>query len=600
MASKERKKRETTEKALRPIRPSAAITDEYNRKLMRLIREMQDSVVYWLKASYRQNEDRIVAYDESPSEMLRRTMKELADRWLKKFDVAAERLAEWFSQSVEKRSTDQMKKILRDGGISVQFEMTPAMRDTLEATVNANVSLIKSIPQKYFTEVEGLVQRSVQTGRDMGYLSNELQKRYGITRRRADLIARTQNEMATAAFNKVRMLEAGITEAVWLHSHAGKAPRPTHVKAGREREKFDVAKGWFDPDPKVRRHIQPGELINCFPAETVLKFAQDVKVAFRAWYSGELSQLVMEGDETLTATPNHPVLTPNGWIAIGSLKEGDYVIKVSDHGIKPIVDETDRHKSMSSIIDAFDTIRCEGNADVTLGADFHGDIVEGNVDVVFANNPLSFGLKPSIGESFDKLPLAMSDVSAFGVGFRDKLFVASGSTSDRIMCGFGQFSATIGTDAIHSDCIGFAGTSALDAVLSQYSPDDSPLAATSNVDSNGKLTVSRKITGDDGVLVKVVDGVGGLPALSAIRDGDASILKVPSDSIGPKANDGGYFGQSHTLKYELVRVVDNTRRDFSGHVYTLETECGWFAVSNAAIITKNCRCTSRPVIKGFS
>lgn len=263
MASKTRQKRESRDKVLRPVRPSAAITDEYYRKLMRLIREMNDSTVYWLKASYRREEDRIVAYDESPAEMLRRTMKDLSDRWLKKFDTAAEQLAKWFSVSVEKRSTEQLKKILKDGGIAIDFQMSQGMKDILDATVQQNVSLIKSIPEKYFTEVEGLVMRSVQTGRDMGYLSSELQKRYGITRRRAELISRTQNEMATAAFNKVRMLEAGITEAQWVHSGGGKEPRPTHVKAGHDKVRFDIATGWFDPDPKVRRHIQAGELISC-------------------------------------------------------------------------------------------------------------------------------------------------------------------------------------------------------------------------------------------------------------------------------------------------------------------------------------------------
>lgn len=263
MASKERKRKAKDEKVLRPVRPSAAITAEYDAKLVKLIREMQDSVTWFLKASYRKQEPRIMAEDESPADALRRTMKELAARWIKRFDQAAVKMAEWFAQSVENRSTSQLKKILKDGGISVEFQVTPAMRDIMDATVNQNVSLIRSIGSQYFTEVEGMVMRSVQTGRDMGQLSKDLQARFGITKRRAELISRTQNEMATAAFNKVRMLEAGITEAVWLHSHAGKTPRPTHVKAGREREKYDVAKGWFDPDPKVRRYIQPGELINC-------------------------------------------------------------------------------------------------------------------------------------------------------------------------------------------------------------------------------------------------------------------------------------------------------------------------------------------------
>lgn len=261
MASKTRAQRNKNEKVLRPVRPSAAITAQYTAKLDRLIVEMQNSVSYFLKASYRKNEPRILAEDESPSEALRRTMRELASRWVKKFDIASVQLGEWFAQSVEKRSTDQLKKILKDGGIAIDFQMTQGMRDIRDATVNQNVALIRSIPQQYFAEVEGMVQRSVQTGRDMGQLADDLQKRFGITKRRAAFISRDQTEKATAAFNKVRALEAGIEEAQWLHSHAGKNPRPTHVKAGRDKVRYQVAQGWFDP--AVQRYIQPGEEINC-------------------------------------------------------------------------------------------------------------------------------------------------------------------------------------------------------------------------------------------------------------------------------------------------------------------------------------------------
>lgn len=261
MASKERRKRDKTEKVLRPVRPSAAITAEYEAKLVKLIREMQDSVVYWLKASYRQNEPRIMAMDETPADALRRTMKELAARWIKKFDQASVKLAEWFAQSVERRSTQQLKKILKDGGLSVEFQLTPAMRDVMDATVNANVGLIKSIPAKYFSEVEDMVQRSVQAGRDMGQLSSDLQKRFGITKRRAEFIAIDQNEKATSAFNRARLLEAGITEAQWEHSGGGRDKRPTHVKASRDKVRYPVAEGWFDP--AVGEKIQPGYLPRC-------------------------------------------------------------------------------------------------------------------------------------------------------------------------------------------------------------------------------------------------------------------------------------------------------------------------------------------------
>lgn len=145
--------------------------------------------------------------------------------------------------------------------MTVEFQMTPAMRDILGATVNQNVTLIKSIPAQYFEQVEGLVMRSVQTGRDLGSLAKELEARHGVTRRRAALIARTQNNMASAAMNKARQIEVGIAEAVWVHSAAGREPRPTHAKAGRERVTYNVSEGWYDPHEG--RHIQPGELINC-------------------------------------------------------------------------------------------------------------------------------------------------------------------------------------------------------------------------------------------------------------------------------------------------------------------------------------------------
>lgn len=256
-----RQRRDRSEKALRPVHPNLGIEAAYRKRLDSLIEAMHRSVVYWLKASYRANEPRILALDETPADALRRSMRELSARWLKKFDDAAEALADYFTQSVEKRSSAALKKILRDGGMSVEFKMIPVMRDIVDATVHQNVALIKSIPAQYLEQVEGMVMRSVQTGRDLGQLSDDLQKRLGITKRRAALIARTQNEMATSAFNRVRLQEVGIEEAIWVHSGAGREPRPTHQKAGRERIRFSVSKGWFDP--AVKRFIQPGELINC-------------------------------------------------------------------------------------------------------------------------------------------------------------------------------------------------------------------------------------------------------------------------------------------------------------------------------------------------
>jgi len=85
--------------------------------------------------------------------------------------------------------------------------------------------------------------RSVQTGRDLGTLAQELETRYGTTKRRAAFIAQSQNNIATATMIRTRQAELGITQAVWLHSAGGRVPRPEHVAASGKT--YDVAKGMF-------------------------------------------------------------------------------------------------------------------------------------------------------------------------------------------------------------------------------------------------------------------------------------------------------------------------------------------------------------------
>lgn len=247
-------------KRLRPVRPNIGLAIAYQKKIDRLIREMDASVSYWIEAAYSANPPAAMAFDDIlPANALKRAISLLKKRWLRNFATAAPKLAAYFALAAQDRTDKQLKKILRDGGFSVKFQQTQAMKDIVQATTAENVSLIKSIPEKYLTEVEGLVMRSVSRGRDMGYLSKELQKRYGVTKRRAALIARTQNQMATANMNRVRNVELGITKATWRHSMGGKVPRPTHL--ANNGKTYDIAKGWFDPHEK--RWIQPGELINC-------------------------------------------------------------------------------------------------------------------------------------------------------------------------------------------------------------------------------------------------------------------------------------------------------------------------------------------------
>ena len=196
--------------------------------------------------------------DRTPADYLRSAFARLRKRWEERFDDAAGKLARWFAQSAATRSDATLRRILKDGGISVKFTPTKAMRDVMQGTVQANVALIKSIPEKYLTQVEGIVYRSVQTGRDLHQLSNDLRHELGVTKRRAAFISLDQSNKATSAMTRARQLELGM-QAVWKHSHAGHTPRPTHV--ANDGKPYDPATGWWDP--AVKRYIWPGTEPGC-------------------------------------------------------------------------------------------------------------------------------------------------------------------------------------------------------------------------------------------------------------------------------------------------------------------------------------------------
>lgn len=247
---------------LAAVRPNQGIEAAYRRKLDRLIDQMQRSLVWWLTAAYRAKPPEMAQDDDgptakSPAMNLRDEMRTLGVRWQAQFDQAAPELAEWFSTAVYDRSDASLRHILKKGGFSVEFTMTAAANDVFQATVGEQIGLIKSIASEHLTDVQGMLMRSVQTGRDLGAMTTELEARYGITKRRAALIARDQNNKATATITRVRQEQLGITTAEWMHSAGGKHPRPSHVAANGK--VYDVAKGMLIDGEWIR----PGELINC-------------------------------------------------------------------------------------------------------------------------------------------------------------------------------------------------------------------------------------------------------------------------------------------------------------------------------------------------
>ena len=248
---------------LPPVRPAAPTRIKNQRKLDALIDEMSRSLLYWLRAAYQAETPATVelAQDASASRLLQAAFDKLQARWLRRFDELAPKLADWFATSHKTRVDRSMARDLREGGFTVKFKMSKAMRDAYNAIVDENVGLIKSIGEQHLSNVRVALMQSVQNGRDLEYLTTQLEKRTGITKRRAARIALDQNNKATAVMVRTRALEAGVTKARWVHSAGGKQPRPEHLKAGRDGLIFDLAKGHDFHNGEGT--VWPGTAINC-------------------------------------------------------------------------------------------------------------------------------------------------------------------------------------------------------------------------------------------------------------------------------------------------------------------------------------------------
>lgn len=246
---------------VRAVHANQGLRQRYQSQMLALIDEMNASILYWLQAQYRDTPPAL-AMDATPSKKMIAKFRALAKKWTKRFEEAAPKIAEAYLKGSFQATNSAMRMALKDAGISVKFKMSRPMRDALNASLEENVGLIKSIPQRYLGQVEGIVTRSYATGRDLETMVKALHKLYPKAAGSAELIARDQSNKLNSVVENARRLEIGITQAKWMHSGGGKHPRKEHVKAtGRI---YNIREGCPIKNEKGElEYIQPGQKINC-------------------------------------------------------------------------------------------------------------------------------------------------------------------------------------------------------------------------------------------------------------------------------------------------------------------------------------------------
>lgn len=247
------------------LRNNVAAQDRYAKALKAMIREMTIEVRSEVESLMETKQaERFFAADAAPLvDRLSALMDRLRGRLLKVTDRMATRLAATVVKDAAKRSETSLKGALEQLAERVTIKvppMTGKLGTIYDAAVRENVSLIKSIPEKYLQQVEGAVMRSVTTGRGLEELVPELERLGGVSRRRAEMIARDQTRKVYQSINRARAKEMGIKKYEWIHSGGANEPRPLHVSYNGKVFDFD------DPpiiDERTGERGHPGDAIAC-------------------------------------------------------------------------------------------------------------------------------------------------------------------------------------------------------------------------------------------------------------------------------------------------------------------------------------------------
>ncbi len=137
-------------------------------------------------------------------------------------------------------------------GIDIFIDQ-PWLQDQLKLFASQNAQLIRSLPAQELEQVAQIIERGLQEGSRFHSMTQSIQERFGITRRRARLIARDQTSKLNASLTKLRQQELGVEEYIW-QTAGDERVRPTH-------KAHDGKKFRWDNPPKDTGH--PGTDINC-------------------------------------------------------------------------------------------------------------------------------------------------------------------------------------------------------------------------------------------------------------------------------------------------------------------------------------------------
>lgn len=246
---------------LKGVRFSLAVAAKYYAVLRSMLEYMQEefnrTVIKGLSTQEMVKKTETI-HDESPNERYKKMLavfnKKMRGKFPRKVIEKLVRRALSTASSYSQREFDRKLKSFGLDFKGVQLKYSSYMSSAVEE----NIMLVKNLLDEQAKRLKSNVLRGLREGIPSTRLSGDLQKALGISKRRANTIARTETHKVTQQLADYRAEEIGLTEGYW---RAMIDNRTSTQHARFNGKKFTIKKGLWDP--KTRSWNWPGRRPNC-------------------------------------------------------------------------------------------------------------------------------------------------------------------------------------------------------------------------------------------------------------------------------------------------------------------------------------------------
>ncbi len=170
-----------------------------------------------------------------------------------------------FAKIVDKTIADLQRQLIgsvAEAGLPAAPKLPEAVATGLREQVETGTTFsVVNFTTEQITELRAKIALNLENGGGLQRLADLIEASYGVSRRRAEIIARSEFSLAVARFREERYRELGITQYVWETSHDERV-RPTHGETNNHRVLDGRTFAFDDPpivDSATGRRRNPGE-----------------------------------------------------------------------------------------------------------------------------------------------------------------------------------------------------------------------------------------------------------------------------------------------------------------------------------------------------